>query len=517
VPIAVIGTARGRARRGRALPVVALALALLAAGIGLGSPTPVLGHAGLVQVSPADGERLEVSPGALTIDFTEPVGISPGAVRLIDAAGTPIALEPPTIAGTRVTQPMPPLADGWHLATWSVVSADGHIVHGAVAFAVGDAEGPPPNASEGSIVAIPTAAARALGDAGLLAAIGGIGAFLLLGAGTRRVRRLVLAASVLGAAGGVTLAAIVVADAGQAAFAAPAVIAALVRAALLAVVAAAVALERWRIGAALAAPALAITMVGGHPGGDPLTAVLLLLHLSGAALWLGAAPSVLLVLRDWSVPQLTAEGVVRRFSKAAPLTLALTVGGGSVLAFVLTDAFAVGLDARYLGLLAAKAALVGLAALLGATTRRRLARGTVDRGRLTRLFLVDTVLFVVVVALSAGLAAGAPRDVTATDGDVHVGHCSLDTTTGVASLTLLPARVGDNTLYLDGAGLLEHARVELRLAGDPGAIVIDAAPSGAGWVGAGAIPVAGTWDAAVAIGRDPFTEERVMCQLRIVP
>jgi copper transport protein len=516
MPIPLIGTAAGRVRRRRAL-LLALALVAVAVAVGMGSPARVVGHAGLVRSSPADGERLENAPAALTIDFSEPVGISPGAVRLVDAAGTLIALSPATSDGARVTQLLPPLADGWYLATWTVVSADGHVVHGAAAFAVGDAEGTPPTAPASSMVSIATVAARAVADGCLLVVVGGIGAILLLGAGTRRVRRLVLAATVAGAAGSIALAGIAVLDAGQAAVAGSAVAAPLLRAALLATTVIAVGAQRWRVAAVIAAVTLLTTMIGGHPGEELLTAAVLLIHLCGAALWLGAAPSVLLVLRDPAVSVEGAETVVRRFSWAATITLSLAVIGGSVLAILLTDAFGAGLDPRYVGLLAAKAALVGVAAFLGATTRRRLATGPVDRRRLTQLFVVDTVLFVVIVALSAGLAAGAPRDVTASDGDVHVGHCTLVTTTGVASLTLDPARVGDNTVHLDGAGPLEHARVELRHGGDPGAIVIDAAPSGSGWAGTGAIPVAGTWDAVVVLGRDAFSEEHLGCQLRLVP
>ncbi len=516
MPIPQIGTALGRARRGRALPILALALALVAVGIGLGSPARVLGHAGVVQSSPADGERLEDAPGSLTIDFTEPVGISTDAVRLVDSAGTPVALTPATSEGTRVTQILPPLGDGWYLATWTVVSTDGHIVHGAAAFAVGDAEGPPPTASETTAIAIPTTLARAIGDGCLLVAVGGIGAFLLLRANSRRVRRLVIGAAGVGVVGSLALAAMAVADAGQAALAGAVVSAALLRAGFLASIAISVAFGRWRLAVALAIPALAITMIGGHPSREPLTATFLFIHLCGAALWLGAAPSVLLALGDASVPDESAEQVVRRFSWAATFTLALTVGGGLLLALLLTEATITGLDPRYLGLLVAKIALVGLAALLGAMTRRRLARASVDRRQLTRLFVVDSVLLVIIIMLSAGLAAGAAREVVADEGDAHVGHCPLETTEG-ATLTVLPARVGDNTIYLDGAGPLEHARVELRHAGDPAAIVIEAAPQGAGWSGTGAIPVAGTWDATVVVGKDAFSEQRHACQLRILP
>jgi copper transport protein len=514
----VIGALLGRARPRRALPVLVGALVGLGLALRLGSPPPALAHASLLSESPRDGERLPATPAAIILDFDEPVGIGPDAVRLVDAGGAPIALPPAESAGRQVVQRLPPLADGWYFATWTVISSDGHIVHGAIAFAVGNAPGPPPSLPmSGDLGGLPIAAARALGDLGLVVSLGAAGAVLLLGAAGDRVRRFALGAALLGATGYLAVAAATVVDVGAAARTAPAVVVALLRAALLAAVLASLLGRRWRIGATLVALALVSMVVGGHPGRNPLTAILFLLHLAGAALWLGAAPSVLLVLRDRSLPAGSAEVVVRRFSRWATVTLAVVVGGGALLGLLLTDGLAPGLDGRYLAFLGAKVVLVGLAALLGAATRRRLAHGTPGRRALERVFLVDSGILIGVIVLSAGLTVGPPRPATPLEADVHVGHCTLETATGVVSLTLRPAQVGDNTLYLDNAGAAARLRLELRRGGDPGAIVIEAAPQGSTWTGSGAIPVAGVWDVTVVIGRDEFKEERASCQLRVLP
>ena len=510
------------ARIERALPVLPLLLALLAFGTGMAFPlATALGHAGVAHTSPSDGERLAVSPSSLSIGFTEAVGIGSDGVRLVDATGASIPLVPATSEGSTVTQALPPLADGWYLATWTAISQDGHIVHGALSFAVGDAQGPPPTAPQAEPTTPAITAARAVADWGLVVAVGGIGAVLLLGATSRRVRWLVLGASAASAAGSLALGIFALMDAGQGVLAGPgltAILGVLARATVLAGVALAVAATRWRTAAVLAAAALLITAGGGHPGTHPLTALLFLLHLCGAALWLGAAPAVLLALSDRSIPDAEAEMIVRRFSRLATVTLVLTVGGGSLLAVLLTDAFATGVDARYVVLLSLKVALVGTAAVLGALTRRRLAGAGVGRGRLRRLFALDAGLLVGVIVLSAGLAAGAPTHADAGGDDLHVGHCSIETPAGLASLTLVPAHVGTNTVFLDGAGELDHARVELRRGEDPAAIVIELAPGGAGWSMAGAaVPVEGAWDATVVLGRSAFNEETAVCRMRVLP
>ena len=343
---------------------------------------------------------------------------------------------------------------------------------------------------------------------------------LLLGAASRNVRRLVLGASVIGAAAGLAVVAMALADAGVAAFSATAAPAVLVRSVLLAAVAVGVAAARWRTAGILAAAALASVAVGGHPGGEPLTAALFMLHLCGAALWLGAAPAVLLVMRDRSLPDTAAEMVVRRFSRLATVTLVLAVGGGSLLGLPLTGAFATGVDTRYVVLLGLKVALVGD----GRAPRRRNAapaRGRVGRARPPTAPVPRGLRAVRRRGRALGgarrrRAHGDPAG-EALDGDLHVGHCSLETSAGVVSLSLVPAHVGSNTVYLDGAGTLDHARVELRRADDPAPIAVDMESNGTGWARAAVIPVEGTWDAIVVIGRTAFEEERPVCRMRVLP
>jgi copper transport protein len=480
------------------------------------TPTAALAHAGVVRTTPAEGERLAASPPTFSIEFSEPVGVDPNGIRLVDASGAKVVLAAARADGTVVVQDLPPLDEGWYQASWSVVSSDGHVVHGAIAFAVGDVTGPAPGAATANPVAIAVPIARGVADLGLVVAVGAVAAWVILRARTRRVRRLAIAASLIGAAGSLAVLALTFVDAGQAALAGPATVALASRVAILASLSVAVTVGAWRLGLGLAAAALATMAFGGHPSESPLTSVLLAIHLAAACIWLGAAPAVLLVLLDRRVDDSDALLVVRRFSKAATVVLFVVIGAGSVLALLLTDAQLDGLDPRYLGFLLAKVALVLVAAIMGAFTRRRLGTHLAGRSSLRKLFLVDSVLLVAVVACSAALTTGPPRESSA-DESIHVGHCPLVTDTGTASLSIVPSRVGDNTLYLDGAGTLTAASVELRLPGEPGAIEVALAPSGQGWKGTGAIPVAGVWDVTVAMQPDAFTVTRSTCQLRVQP
>jgi copper transport protein len=496
--------------------VRALIVGLLVVGLAVLAPAVVLAHAGVVRTTPADGERLAVSPPTFEIEFSEPIGVDADGVRVVEATGTPVDLAPARAEGTVVVQELPPLADGWYQASWSVVSSDGHVVHGAVAFAVGDVTGPPPDAAAIDSAAIPVAVARGVADLGLIVAVGAVAAVVVLRARSAGVRRLAIGAAFLGAVGSLGVVVLTLIDAGQAAVAGPAGLAAMVRIASLSGVAAAVAVRRWHVALGLAGLALATMVVGGHPGEGFLTAGLLVLHLAAAGVWLGAAPAVLIVLLDREMPDADALVTVRRFSRAATVALFMVIGAGSLLALLLTDARVDGLDPRYLTLLAAKVGLVAVAAGLGAITRRRLARDTARRHDLRRLFLVDAALLVAVIACSAGLTMGSPRDVAADD-DIHVGHCSIETEDGIASLSLIPARVGDNEIFLDAVGDLQSAQVEFRRPGEAGAIEVGLAPAGIGWTGDGALPVVGTWDVTVVLQRDAFTVARPTCALRIEP
>ena len=112
--------------------LTALLLAALAAAFDAGA------HAVLLSTQPADGAVLREPPARVTFSFNEPVQLIDG--RVLDGAGRVRASGAPGVAlGLETTLDLPAgLAMGGYIATYRVVSADGHPVSGSIAFAVGE-------------------------------------------------------------------------------------------------------------------------------------------------------------------------------------------------------------------------------------------------------------------------------------------------------------------------------------------------------------------------------------------
>ena len=178
-------TVRGRVARLLTAALVLWLGALLA-------PASALAHAELIEVSPADGSRVEAAPATFSITFNEQVGLESDAVRIVDSTGRQVDLAPEVVAGSMVTQALPPLADGWYLATWTVTSADGHILNQASTFGVGAAS----DASRAAALALRSSTApaswvmRFVADLTLLVAVGAAAAWALMSARSQRVQRL---------------------------------------------------------------------------------------------------------------------------------------------------------------------------------------------------------------------------------------------------------------------------------------------------------------------------------------
>lgn len=114
--------------------VTAAALVALVAGAG-----PAAAHASLESTSPGAGQVLVAPPGQVELTFSEPVEVSLGAVRVYDSNAERVEEgEVRHDGGDSVVQPLGDLANGSYVVTWRVVSADGHPIHGAFTFQVGD-------------------------------------------------------------------------------------------------------------------------------------------------------------------------------------------------------------------------------------------------------------------------------------------------------------------------------------------------------------------------------------------
>jgi putative copper export protein len=399
------------------------------------------------------------------------------------------------------------------------VSEDGHIVRAASVFAVGDADAAarPSGLSALDPVTLGTGLTRALGDLGILVAAGAAAAWWLLGAraaAVARLRRLALAVALVGTLGWI---AIELWQGGQGWIGTTFALAAIARVLLLVLALTLDGRDR-RVADAAIVAALVTLALGGHTTDRPLEALLQSAHLLAAIVWLGAAPAVLLVMRDPAVTDTDALDVVRRFSRLAGFALVVLGGAGVLLGWLLTDQLAGGLT-TYVLILAGKAALVAGAAVLGSFGRRALGRSP-DRRQLGRLFAVDAGLLAAVAVLSSMLTLVSPHEGHAGHGGgVPPARCSLTVGTSSLAVVTMPGRVGSNELLVSGVPHdVQGVRVELVHPVTGGApLTVELTMHDHGWVGTAAMPFEGAWDVTVVVRVDTFTEERGACELGIAP
>jgi copper transport protein len=409
----VIATAGLAAARAVVSTLLALVIALAAAGAG---SRPAEAHAFLVRTAPAAGERLGGSPSVIQLQFSEPVASLQGW-DLRSRDGARVAIERPEMArgGIVAEAYVPPLGVGVYLVSWQVVAAVGHLSVGEFAFAVGAAGGlvPSPTASAGQLPPWPATLAHLLFIGGLLLALGGLAAELVVLTAEARGRlgrlplSLPLSAS---AAGGVGQLVWLLASSRS--------LSNLVteRPGLVALVElGAVTYALWllpvrRLRPLIAVPllvALVAAAVAGHPGGfDPLWAPFAnLVHLAAVSLWLGGlAALVVLALRVPDSRLLVAA--VGRYARFAPPAAAVAVAGGAVVALAELTSPADLVATAYGQVLALKALTVGGALALALAGRRLLRRIAPAAGALalSRLVRVEAGALVVVVGLAALLA-----------------------------------------------------------------------------------------------------------------
>ncbi|WP_318216290.1 copper resistance CopC/CopD family protein [Streptomyces sp. SCL15-6] len=121
----------------------------------LGGAGPASAHAALRSTDPGDGTVLQRPPRAVTLIFTESVGLRDDSFRVLDPGGHRLHTEDAGHADgrsdtARVTLPGT-LGEGTYTVAWRVVSADSHPVSGAFTFSVGK-----PSATTAAVAAGPT-------------------------------------------------------------------------------------------------------------------------------------------------------------------------------------------------------------------------------------------------------------------------------------------------------------------------------------------------------------------------
>jgi copper transport protein len=264
---------------------------LAALVVALLLPAGAAAHATLVRTVPADGAILERAPAAVRVVFDDTVERGPGIAGIRNGGGSVLAGKAHVSDGRTLVIPLRRgLGNGAYTVRWAIVSDDGHLESGLVAFAVG--HGAAPVAALGAEATGPRAPdviARWLFFLGVLGAVGIAFAVLLGGLDSPAVPLALATAGVLAALGAAEEASRV----GLGTRAGSALVAGSAFAVVVALVAAAATLEprASRPAVVLALGLVAVPTAGGHALDNGLPRINVaadLLHVAGASAWAGA-------------------------------------------------------------------------------------------------------------------------------------------------------------------------------------------------------------------------------------
>ncbi|WP_374969696.1 copper resistance CopC/CopD family protein [Terrabacter sp. BE26] len=510
-----------------------LAVVLAVSGVGLAAPA--WAHAELVKSSPADGARLETGPAQVELTFTESVNLVDQGLRLLDSSGSTVATPQPVVSGHTVTWPMPAtLAKGAYVATWRVVSSDGHPVNGAFSFGIGTAASPVASATGASAASTAPLAVTATRLAGYLAlaAFAGVAAFVLWCAPSTRFDPALQRLSRFGLIGGgvATVASLLVQgpySAGvpmaqlldfqllQGTLATTFGLAMVWRLALYAGLAAlawqlpriTTTPRRWLVPAVVVGVAVTVAASGhGSASGSAVDVAVVTLHALTAAVWVGGLAALAFVGRS------VERRALVEFSRVAMVCVLCLVATGVVNSVRHVHALEQLFLTRYGLLLLGKLLLVAAALAAAALSRRDVGR------RRTPLVSVRAEVGLTVAAL--GMTAllsmtTPPPSVAAASSPQAVGTTPVDANRQIqiplgngrsAVLAVLPATTRGSTLRVlvtnSGGPPMSIARVSLKLSNPArgvGAISVRLAERAGMWEGRYRFPLSGTWRATLTV------------------
>lgn len=456
-----------------------LAAAALAAVLLLLGAAPASAHAVLVSSTPGDGAQLDAPPESVRLEFNEPVSAELGGLRVYAAGGERVDRGETRSDGTIVEVDLrDDLSDGAYVATYRVVSADGHPVQGGFVFSVGDAEADPALIAEffdeGSdrVWEILGAAFRFVAYAGTLLAAGEaiFLAFVHDGGPERdRLLRLVRVGAVMGAVG--ILAALPI----QAALGTGQGIGAIFESGvlgevlqegvglatalgLLGLVLLVVGRERRplvAVGAALAAGSFALS---GHTRGTDQEALAVgaaIVHTIAAAAWFGGLVLLARTLkgREDEEDHASSAGMVGRFSLLATVSVIAVGVAGVALSWSEVRALRALTDTTYGWTLLAKVGIVLVVGLIGAHNRFRVVP-TIQRSPtaprawalLRKSVRLEAAGLVAAIALTAVLVNVTPARSAAGVGGIFSD--TVDFGDGTVNVVVDPNQAGRNAIHL---------------------------------------------------------------------
>jgi copper transport protein len=422
-------------------------------------------HASLVRSEPPDGAVLAAAPQQVLLTFNEPVSLI--SAQVLDANGQNIVQPEAATTGDaelRIAIPAD-LGNGSYVASYRVVSLDGHPVAGSIVFSVGhDRAGIGTlrdSTSENAWRPFWTVL-RAIVNAGVLGAAGGV-LFLFL---VLRSERTSSAAAIpfrfalIGVAAGLLSVGVqggMLAGGSLAGIFDPAtwrigISSTFGRSTLMAVVgltAIAVGLRvRGALGRVVSAAGTALALMNfafaGHvvtAGPRWITVPALLLHTTAVAYWLGSLLPLRVTLREEG-----AAAKVRRFSSLAVPAVAILAAAGLVIAVLQVRTFVAVVTTTYGWTLLAKLGLVvcllSIAAFNKIRPTPKLAAGEASAARAMRCTIAAECVFALAI-LVATVALGTtppPRALQPTD--TEAAALTVQGRTLIGEVSLSPAQIG---------------------------------------------------------------------------
>ena len=539
-------------------------LAILVGVLALGT-TAASAHATLESSSPADGQSVLTSPSEIRITFSEAVTTISGGLSVLDADGKTVDVGNSEVVGGRtlVAPISETLSDGTYVATYRVLSADGHPVSGSILFGVGN------GALDRS------AQPSSTGDR-LWEIIGGISRFImylaaLVAAGVAfflafihdhaedrwRIVPFVRIGSILAllsAIGIVMSQAALLTGKGAGAITDSTVLRDVLNQnlgwslALLMIGLAAVHLStdipKKVVSQSLALyGGLAVTVsfaVWGHATELSPTAISLAadaIHATAAALWLGGLVGLVMVLsvRTPETVRATA-GIIGRFSRMAFWSVIALTLAGLTLTITGSDASLNSILTTTWGqLVLAKIGLTLIVVLIAAWNRRTLVPSltsptentdelAVRWATLLRTIRAEAVLLVAVLALTA-IVVNVPPARTAVVAKTDRVDITQRVDTGNVQLSVDPAIVGPNTVavrYTDGTGQpinvansmsIEFSQPSAGL--EPITRQVPASEPGVFVIQGNELSIPGTWTITIAVRTGDFTEQRTSFEVPV--
>ncbi len=544
----------------RILLAIILAIATLVAVLGFGTGV-ASAHASLVATSPADGTSVTPSPATVSATFSERVSIGVGGLTVRNTKGVRVDSGPSGLdgAGTTVSVGLQPaLPDGTYVATYRMLSGDGHPVSASFLFGVGAAPVDPNAATAG-------------GGNRVWEIVGAVGRFLmylsaLLAAGLAffvafihdhdddRWRligwaRIATITAVFGAAAIIGGQAALLSGKGVASITDGSVLGDVLDSRL-----------GWSLGALVMGliavhlstdvrnPTIsqALALYGGLATAGSfaiwghstelapiwLSTVADIVHAAAAAVWFGGIIGLVVVLRRrGDRPVASTAQVVGRFSTTAAISVGFLAAAGLALGWNATGGSWEALTSTTYGrLLLIKVLITGAILAVAGYNRSSLLPPLLDEEAdlpaeqraggwrvLRRTVIIEAIALVIVLGVTSVLVNVTPAN-TAVAARDRVVNQTQTVSTGTVNLVVVPARVGDNTLhiqYADASGrpidVANTLTIEFSLAAaELAAISRQTAKAGPGhFIYTGPeLSIVGSWTVTLIARTSDFSEQR---------